>query len=190
MEPDVDHRRLQSNLIRLGTVTAVDLTAARCRVTSGGLLTDWLPWLTGHAGARVEWSAPSIGEQVIVLSPGGDLHGALVLRGAYSDTFTPPGDTGNQHITRYADGAVIAYDDTAHALTATLPDGGTATLTASGGVTINGPLTVNGDTQINGDAGISGTATATVDVIGGGKHLKTHTHGGVSAGGATSGPPT
>ncbi len=44
--------------------------------------------------------------------------------------------------------------------------------------------------QTGGDASFSGTVTAATDVIGGGKSLKTHTHGGVTTGGGTTGPPT
>lgn len=40
-----------------------------------------------------------------------------------------------------------------------------------------------------GDVDVTGTVTAAVDVIGGGKSLKTHTHGGVQTGGGTTGPP-
>lgn len=41
-----------------------------------------------------------------------------------------------------------------------------------------------------GNVTVTGTVTATVDVVGGGKSLKTHTHGGVTTGGGTSGPPS
>lgn len=43
---------------------------------------------------------------------------------------------------------------------------------------------------ITGDLHVTGTATADTDVIGGGKSLKTHTHGGVQTGGGTTGAPS
>lgn len=43
---------------------------------------------------------------------------------------------------------------------------------------------------ITGDLTVTGTATATVDVVGGGKSLKGHTHTGVTTGGGSSGPPS
>lgn len=64
------------------------------------------------------------------------------------------------------------------------------------GITITGaashPVTINapGGLTINGDVTLTGTLTASVDVIAGGKHLKTHTHGSVQTGSGTSGPPT
>jgi hypothetical protein len=44
--------------------------------------------------------------------------------------------------------------------------------------------------QTGGDVSMSATLTVATDVVGGGIHLKTHTHSGVTAGGGTSGPPT
>lgn len=178
-----------SSAIRIGSVAELDIAKALCRVETGGVTTDFLPWLAPRAGDTTEWSAPTEGEQVIVLSPEGDTRSAVVLRGVYSNAFPAPASAANEHVTRYADGAVIKYDHSAHALTAQLPSGGTATITADGGVTINGPLTVNGDTKIVGDTSVSKTLTAATDVVGGGKSLKGHKHTGVQGGSAVSGPP-
>lgn len=195
MDSTSELQRQLSSAIRLGTVAELDLAQARCRVDTGDIKSDFVPWFVPRAGDTIEWSAPVVGEQVLLLSPGGDTHGAVALRGLYSDAFPAPESSETRHLTRFPDGAVIEYDHAAHALKATLPGGGTAEITADGGVTINGPLTVNGDTeingdtQINGDADVSGTATAQTDVIGGGKSLKGHKHTGVMSGGAVSGPP-
>lgn len=64
--------------------------------------------------------------------------------------------------------------------------GTTVTLKASGDVEI----TPSGKTIINSDVEVNGTLTATVDCIGGGKSLKSHTHGGVRAGSSQTAPPT
>lgn len=55
---------------------------------------------------------------------------------------------------------------------------------ASTKVTLTTPLV-----ECSGDLTATGTITATVDVVGGGKHLKTHVHSGVTAGGANTGQP-
>ena len=89
----------------------------------------------------------------------------------------------------HPDGATIAYNHVTHALTASLPEGGSVTIDAPGGTTVNGPVTINGPLAVNDDVMISGTATAGTDVIGGGKSLKGHKHGGVQAGSAQSGAP-
>lgn len=46
-----------------------------------------------------------------------------------------------------------------------------------------------GNVAITGDASTTGTITGNTEVIGGGKSLKDHKHGGVTAGGAQSGRP-
>ncbi|HEY5804864.1 MAG TPA: phage baseplate assembly protein V [Lysobacter sp.] len=195
MDAIAEAQRLLSSVIRFGTVAELDLAAARCRVDTGEIRTDFVPWFVPRAGTCIEWSAPVIGEQVMLISPGGDTHGAVALRGIYSDAFPAPDSSETRHLSRFADGAVIEYDHAAHELKAALPSGGKAEITADGGVIINGPLTVNGTAEINGhaqvndDLDITGTATAEIDVIGGSKSLKGHKHLGVIAGGAVSGPP-
>lgn len=195
MDFATDNPRTHHNLLQLGTVADVDHGRGVCRVACGDILTDWAPWFVPRAGQTIEWSAPTAGEQVLLLCPDGDMGSALVLRGLYSDSFPQPANGEAEHLTVYPDGARIRYDHQSHALTALLPSGGTAEITADGGVTVNGPLTVNGDstfngdTQTNGDAGVSQTLTAQTDCIGGGKSLKGHRHIGVTSGGAVSGPP-
>lgn len=182
--------RLLSNLIRLGTIAEVDHAAARCRVQSGAVLTAPLPWLSARAGAAaVTWDPPSIGEQVVMFSPGGDLCAAVVLVGIYSTAKPAPSASETLHTQHYTDGAVIEYDHASHALIATLPAGGSAALTAPGGTTITGNVQINGNVQIAGDTGITGTATVDVDVLAAGISLKTHKHSGVQAGSAITGLP-
>lgn len=177
-------QRLLQNLIRFGTIAEVDHDSARCRVQSGDVLTAWLPWLTLHAGSTVvTWSSPALGEQVVLLSPGGDLCSAVALHGLYSAAVPAPSNQPTLHTERFDDGAVIEYDCAAHTLRVVLPADGTATLTAPGGVT------VIGDVQITGDVAITGKVEASVDVTADGISLKNHVHGGVQAGGADSGPP-
>lgn len=182
--------RLLSNLVRLGTIAQVDHSAARCRVQSGDVLTAPLPWLSVRAGVgALTWDPPSIGEQAVLISAGGDLCAGVVLCGIYSAANPAPSNSETLHTRHYADGAVIEYDHATHALRAVLPNGGAATLTAPGGVTINADVQINGDVQIAGNVGITGTATVDMDVIADGISLTTHTHSGVQAGGASSGPP-
>lgn len=60
----------------------------------------------------------------------------------------------------------------------------------AGTIYIKGNLNIQGNLDITGDTNQTGTVTASVDVVGGGKHLKTHTHGGVQVGGGVTGPPS
>ena len=189
MQRNADILRRLANMIREGTITEVNYAAKRARVASGELVTDFLPWSAGRAGRRSDYSAPSVGEQVILVCPQGETTGAFILCSAYSSANPAPGSTPNQHVTRYSDGAMIVYDDEAHALSAVLPSGGTATLTADGGLTINGPVTINGATTIKGDTSIDGKVDASGDVVGAGVSLEKHPHIGVQPGGGKSGPP-
>ena len=155
-----DLLRLLQNLIRLGTIAEVK--GAKARVKLGPkLTTEWLNWATPRAGSTRTWSAPTVGEQVIVFSPGGDLTRGVILPALYSLAFDAPETSPTVHTTYYPDGAVVQYDHAAHALTATLP-GGTATITAdkvtsnapsticTGDLTVMKNLIVNGATALNG----------------------------------------
>lgn len=204
-------RRIES-LVRAGTVAEVDHAGLRCRVSSGQLLTDFLPCFTRRAGDIRTWSPPSVGEQCIVISPGGDTAAGLVMVGLNSTEHPAPEDSPDTESTTYPDGAVIRYDHAAHALTVTLFEGGTADITAPAGVTVRsdaitldapqttatGALTVQG--LLTYEAGMAGSGSAggatavitggistTEDVTAGGISLMTHTHPGDSGG--TTGAP-
>ncbi|MCC7681065.1 phage baseplate assembly protein V [Janthinobacterium sp. FW305-128] len=212
-----DLLRLLQNLIRLGTIAEVKGAKARVRL-GPTLTTEWLSWATRRAGNTRTWSVPTLGEQVIVFSPGGDLTRGIIVPAVYSQAFDAPESSPTIHTTHYPDGAVVQYDHAAHTLTATLP-GGTATITADK-VTSNAPstictgdltvmknlivkqsTTVEGATTLNGGVNakagaaggvamaVQGSIKATEDVLAGAISLAKHPHGGVKAGGDQSGGP-
>lgn len=178
-----DHEQLTGEVIQVGTVASIDHAARTCTVQLGDLETGDLPWVALLAGRVKLWCPPSEGEQCAVLSPEGDLDNGLVLPGIYSDANSPSTSDPDVFELEFPDGAVISYNHATHALTVTLPEGGTAALTAPGGVTIEG------DVAIKGNVSIEGKAEASEDVIGGGISLKSHKHTGVAAGAAQSGTP-
>lgn len=133
--------RLINNVIRIGTIAEVDHAAARVRVTVGELITAWLPWLESRAGTTRTWSPPTMGEQVVLFSPGGDLAAAVVLAGLYRQTHpAPSGSPGKWHAVM-PDGAIIEYDHQAHHLQASLP--GSATIKATGAITLESAADIN-----------------------------------------------
>lgn len=69
------------------------------------------------------------------------------------------------------------------------PAGKTLHLKAPGGATIDANTTINGTLHVTGNITCDATVTATTDVVGGGKHLKTHTHSGVQTGSGNTGAP-
>ncbi len=172
-----DLARIIENLIRFGTIAEVKMQPPRVKVSSGNITTTWLPWLNLRAGADREWDPPTVGEQVVLLSPSGNLAQGVALTGLFSDLIPANGDREGLHRRTYRDGAVIEYDSIAKRLLAVLPAGGKAQLTAPGGVTILG------------NVDITGTVTVSEDVLAKGISLVTHKHGGVQTGSGTTAVP-
>lgn len=189
MDPIADLRRRLDNMIRPGTIYAVDHAKARCRVKTGELLTQWLPWFAHRAGALRDWNPPSLNEQCMVFSPSGEMGAGFVLVGVNSAAFPAPASSETEHVHAYADGTVIRYDRASHTLTAAIAQGGNAVLTAPGGVLITGDVTIDGAISISNGASITGSVTASDDVVASGISLIGHTHGGVQGGSSSTGGP-
>jgi phage baseplate assembly protein V len=186
------------NLIRTGTITEVDHANHRCRVASGNLDTDWLPWFALRAGTSKTWDPPTVGEQCIFFSTSGETAAGLVLVGLYSDSNEAPSSSPDEHLRRYPDGALVSYNHK----TGTLQAAGikTALIEASEEITFDCPqVNFTGKVNIanlltyqNGMVGIGGDATAAVitgDVIANGISLVNHVHANVTPGSGQSGTP-
>ncbi|MDN4056338.1 phage baseplate assembly protein V [Massilia sp. YIM B02763] len=171
-----DLLRLILNLVRKGRIMAVNHQGPTptCRVQSGELQTNWIPWLAGAAGETRDWNPPTVGEPVLLLCPSGDPANAVALRGLYAEDIPAPDDNPATHTRAYPDGAVIKYDHATHALTASLPDGGTVYLVAPGSVeihtttaTIVASELVKVDaprTELSGDLQVDGAIAAGKDI--------------------------
>ena len=181
--------RMLENLIRFGVIDAVQMEPPRVKVKTGALTTAWLPWLALRAGSDKQWDPPTVDEQVILLSPSGQLANGIVLTGVFSDHIPANGERAGLHRRTYADGTVIEYDSVAHHLNATLADGGTTHLTSSGGINIVGPITHQGDYTQTGNQTVTGKVTVSEDVLAAGISLVKHIHGGVTKGGAQTEVP-
>jgi phage baseplate assembly protein V len=83
-------RRL-NNIVRFGTVAKIDLKKARICVQIGGITTNWIPWLT-TAGTVKLWKPPVVGEQVCVISQGGDLALAVAIPSIFCNKFAAPSE--------------------------------------------------------------------------------------------------
>lgn len=180
-------RRLH-NLIRYGLVEEVQYSPPRCRVRSGELLTDWLPWLTPRAGQMCIWSPPETGEEVLLLSLDGNTETAFVLPALFSQDNPPPTNNGGQiHIT-LPGGCTVVWDTETRALSVS----GFDTLDAEGGsvnlraenITLTGAIALKGDTTIHGSVTQTGGALSSMGVT-----LHSHVHSGVKAGSDTTGGP-
>ena len=196
-------------MVRFGTVDSVDHATGRIVVKVGDVETDQIRWLERRAGKTKTWSPPSPGEQIMLLAPSGEIAGAIALGGVSSDDNPFPGDSERELVT-FDDGAVLAYDPVAHKLDVTLPDGATIVVSSTGGVSIDctdggltitassggvtidasdGGVSITGDVTVDGTIAATGNITSDADVKAGAISLKTHKHGGVTAGGAQTGVP-
>ncbi|WP_271461393.1 phage baseplate assembly protein V [Pantoea leporis] len=182
--------RLITNLIRTGTVSDVDPANWLCRVKTGELETNWINWLTCRAGKTRTWWQPSIGEQVVLLSLGGNLETAFALPAIYSDAFPPPDYSENGSTTVFNDGGWFQYEpDTGQLLIKNIKS---VRIEAADGIQlITDQLGVDASqTHINSETVMNGAVTqGGGDMSSNGVVVDKHKHGAVKSGGDTSGGP-
>ena len=207
---NADNNRRLENIIRFGTIKTINPSKPipKVIVNLDDIDTPEIRCLNIRSGTDSTWDMPSINEECVVISPCGEIGPtSFVMYGFYNDEHPAPSDNLNQKIRMFGDGCVIAYDVSAHHLSAILPGGGTAVLTAVGGVTVNGNTTINGNLQVNGSTAMTGNNTVQgsqlvqgsshstgdfsteADVKAGSISLKTHKTSGVRSGGDISGDP-
>lgn len=186
-----EHDRLIGNLVMLGVIAELDEEQARVRVDCDGMRTGWIPWVAGRAGPGVRtWSAPEVGEQVVVVSPYGDPTQGVVIGSVYQDAFDAPATVKTKHRTEYADGSVVEYDRATTTLTVNVGSGkvivncATAEVHATESVTLDTPKThATGDLKVDGKIDADGNITTPAEVKAGDIGLKAHHH---TAQGATA----
>ena len=210
----VELQRRLSNVVRIGTVADLDVTAARVRVqydeASDGTpaVTRWLQWGVRRAGPDRTWWAPEVGEQVVVLSPSGDLSQGIVVCSLWQNAYPANGSDADVSRIDWSDGSWAEHDrGTGRVVVRATGDlvgeaGGVATLESPTRVEVNAPqINLNGNVSayalgltggggLPGNAVIAGSVTATGDVTGGGVSLESHRHGGVERGGGSTDEPT
>lgn len=156
----VDLARRLSRIVMVGTVEEVLPADARARARVGDTVTAPLPWLTQRAGDARTWWAPSVGEQVVILSPSGRTEQGVILPGLYGPDGEANGTTLTEKRTDYPDGSWETHDEEAgdrgYKIT------GNATISVDGDVTVvaKGDATVQADGNVEADAGGDLLATA------------------------------
>jgi phage baseplate assembly protein gpV len=168
-----NHMRVQAALMaaniattRLGLVSSYDPGnfLVKVRIQPNDIETGWLPIMVLQAG--VGWgmyAAPAIGDQAVLAFTQGDVECGICLGFLPNDEDRPPTVPAGEAWLVHRAGHFVK-------LTAT-------------GIESSGAWTHTGDINV------TGTVTATTDVIGGSKHLATHTHGGVQGGGSHTAAP-
>lgn len=170
---------LIGDLIRFGVVETVDLEARLYTVQIGEVTSPPLRRLL-MGGRYAAWVPLSVGEQVALLCPEGDIAHGVILGSIESDTFPAPA-SGDAAVLKMPDGSELRYEVATSRLI----------LTLSGAMTIIAPngLNIEADVDITGALNVTGNITTPQDVKAGGISLKNHKHGGVSAGVAKTAVP-
>lgn len=124
-------RRL-ANIIRIGQIFEIDYEAAKGRVKIGDLETDFLPWITSNSGGNKNWNPPEVDEQVIILSPSGELNQGVILPSLYRNN--APTNSANIQSIIFKDGSKISFDKTSGNLDLNIK--GNATIKVAGNAQI------------------------------------------------------
>lgn len=202
----VDILRKVENLIRQGVVC--ETQGDRVKVRSGNNVTAWLPWFTQRAGKSRTWWRPSIGEQVFILSPNGNLEQGCVLPSIYCNAQPAPSTSEDGYFTVFPDGATFEYEPKTSSLT--IKGVKTVLIEASSQITAKAGSKILLDTPLvecsnhltfksfsatgGGSAGNTGEITGNLihkqgQLASNGIVLDTHIHSGVKAGGDSTGKP-
>lgn len=159
--------------MRVGLVTSVDPATYSAKVSlqpapaegdapETGWLPVWSPWVGNGWGF---YALPARGDQVLVLFLEGDVQAGLVLGALYSDEDRPLTAPQGELWVQHTGGAFLKFQND-----------GSVHMKAPSGLAIEANTTITGTLHTTQDITCDTTVTATTDVVGGGKHLKTHTH--------------
>ena len=119
-----EHDRMLAGLVIPCRVVAVDLVAAKVRVSDGGTwVSAWVRWHALAAGKARHWRAPSMGEQGALVSPSGDPAQGTFIPGLYGNAGTQPDNRDHVEVWRFDDGGSLVYDWEAKSYTIKVPTG-------------------------------------------------------------------
>ena len=172
-------RRLD-NLLRLGVILEVDYANAKARVESGGIQTDFLPWVTLNAGKARFWLPPAIGDQVTIIAVSGELTTGIILPALFKNNV--PNHSPDEMSIHFDDGAVLKYNYASGHFS--LVGCKTAEIQAKESVSITSTTVT-----IHGNLNVEGQITSTGDTVAGGISLIKHKHKDVQRGKDETGQP-
>lgn len=162
-----DLERRVFGMMRHGTVAEVDPAQSRVRLrlgdsTAGGdFLGPWVPY-SQIAGALRAHIPPSVGQQMTLVSPSGDMRQAVAVPLTFSDDIPAPSEAGDQNVITYGDVTLTLQSDRL-----SVAVGGVSFVISADGVTITGGRVEHDGRNIG----------------------SSHIHGGVTPGPGTTGIP-
>ncbi|MEN8638496.1 phage baseplate assembly protein V [Pseudomonas sichuanensis] len=184
------HDRMLAALVIPCRVVAVDLAAARVRVSDGdGWTSTWVRWHALAAGKARHWRVPSLDEQGVLVSPSGEPAQGTFVPGLYGNAGAAPDNRDHVEIWRFDDGGSLSYDWQASRYDIQLPNGnasirvGASTLQVSdAGITLETSAITLDATSIaldaasitlTGNVAIDGPLLVSGDINGGGRIIDT-----------------
>lgn len=182
--PLAEHDRMLAALIMPCVVVAVDLAAARVRVTDGEWTSAWVRWHAQAAGKARHWRAPSLGEHGVLISPSGVAEMGTFVPGLFGTAGAPPDNRDHVEVWRFDDGGSLVYDWAAHSYDITLPTG-TVTVKVGGAqvrvsdasiTVLAGQITLQGAVTIKGNVAVQGNVTSTGSIMDTAGNSNHHTH--------------
>ncbi len=174
---------------RVGQVTNYDPTSftVRVQLQPDSVVTGWIPvaspWIGNGWGLC---AAPNIGDMVVVDFINGDLEAGIVVGRLWNLQDLPLAPPAGEFWLVHKSGQFVKLTNDGK-LTLSDAHGTTVSLNGDGTVSSAGTWTHTGSMTVTGNVSVSQTLTATTDVVGGGKSLKSHTH--TDPQGGATGPP-
>lgn len=157
-----DLQRRLANVVRRGRVHSVDFEQVPPRVKveyAVNAITAWLPYISMRASADCStWEPLSIGEQVVILSEGGDLACGIAVPSIHYNDALPPSVDPNEHVTLYSDGTTISYNRESHLLKIVVGEGGDVEINANN-VIINANIKHVGNQTTTGNIAATGNVS-------------------------------
>ncbi|MBB4092458.1 phage baseplate assembly protein V [Brucella pecoris] len=109
----------QNNMFREGVVKEVDYENGTVIITAHGIDSPPTSW-SEQAGDINEWTPPSVGQRVMLLSPDGDMAKSVMIKGGFTDDTPQPHNKGAEKrvviggttITHTAEGLFIEANGT------------------------------------------------------------------------------
>ncbi|SDQ38700.1 phage baseplate assembly protein V [Burkholderia orbicola] len=117
--------RRMACLTQSAVVEEITYDPPRVKVRVGDWVSDWLKWQAGAAGKVRHWRPPSVDEEVALWAPSGDLAGAFVAPGYYTEQHGGAGRSSpDETATDFPDGAFEQYNHASHEYVLSVPAGG------------------------------------------------------------------
>lgn len=174
-----DVERRMDGMVRHGKVTDVDPKKQRARIEIGErdgqpLKSAWLPYAQ-IAGAYKSHRPPTVGQQMSMFAPNGEVRQGVLMPMTWSDQNQSPSEKGDEHVTTYGDlkivekaqqllqaiGDAVSIDMTSGAMTLKSPQ---IILDCSdirlGGSGASRPLALQGSVDTAGDQEVGNLSTA------------------------------